>query len=48
MLQVDQFFEYIVNMTKVYRSDNLIITMGDDFNYQLATSWFRNLDLLIS
>ncbi|CAH1973774.1 unnamed protein product [Acanthoscelides obtectus] len=45
--RVDQFFAHLDNMTKVYETHNLIITMGDDFNYQVAEKWFKNLDKLI-
>lgn len=45
--QVDQFFEYVKNMTKVYATNNVIVTMGNDFNYQDAHTWFKNLDKLI-
>lgn len=34
-------------MSLSYRSQNLIITMGEDFNYQDANMWFKNLDKLI-
>ena len=30
-----------------YRTDNVMLTMGMDFNYQAATAWFINLDRLI-
>lgn len=45
--QVNEFFEYVKNMTKVYATNNLIVTMGNDFNYQDAHTWFYNLDKLI-
>lgn len=45
--QVDEFFEYAVNVSLVYRSNNIAITMGDDFHYQSARMWFENLDKLI-
>lgn len=35
-------------MTDVYQTDNVLITMGEDFNYQDAEMWFTNLDKLIS
>jgi len=34
-------------MSGAYRSNNVLITMGEDFNYQMANSWFKNLDKLI-
>lgn len=30
-----------------YRSNNIILTMGEDFNYQDANMWYTNLDKLI-
>lgn len=30
-----------------YRTNNILITMGTDFNYQNAESWFKNIDKLI-
>jgi lysosomal alpha-mannosidase len=34
-------------MTKVYTTSNVILTMGEDFHYQDAHTWFKNLDKLI-
>ena len=31
-----------------YRSNHVILTMGEDFQYQAAHSWFLNLDRIIS
>lgn len=31
----------------VYRTDNLLITMGGDFTYMEAEMWYKNLDKLI-
>ncbi|KAF7271106.1 hypothetical protein GWI33_015990 [Rhynchophorus ferrugineus] len=45
--RVDEFLAYIKNATKVYSTNNIIITMGEDFNYQDAEAWFINLDKLI-
>lgn len=41
------FFDYLDNVTKAYSTSNVIITMGEDFNYQDATVWYKNLDKLI-
>lgn len=35
-------------MTNVYQTDNVLITMGEDFFFQDAEMWFANLDKLIS
>lgn len=45
--QVDDFVAYVKNMSNSYRTNNVIITMGEDFNYQSAHMWFKNLDKLI-
>lgn len=44
--QIDEFIAYVQNMSAKYRTDNVIITMGEDFNYLDANVWFRNLDKL--
>lgn len=46
--QVKHLFDYFENMTETYKTDNLLITMGEDFTYQDAEMWFKNLDRLIS
>lgn len=45
--QVDQFFDHVKNLTEVYATNNVIVTMGEDFNFQEADTWFKNLDKLI-
>ena len=30
-----------------YATDNIMMTMGGDFNYQNANTWFKNLDKLM-
>nr|CAI5853429.1 unnamed protein product [Callosobruchus analis] len=47
VFQVGEFFALLDNMTKVYSTNNLIITMGEDFTYQAAEIWYTNLDKLI-
>uniref|UniRef100_A0A1L8DR39 Alpha-mannosidase n=2 Tax=Nyssomyia neivai TaxID=330878 RepID=A0A1L8DR39_9DIPT len=41
------FEDYLNKMRWKYRTNNLILTMGEDFNYQDANMWFKNLDKLI-
>ncbi|XP_026724554.1 lysosomal alpha-mannosidase-like isoform X2 [Trichoplusia ni] len=45
--KVQSFLNICSNMSKSYRSNNILITMGEDFNYQDAAMWFINLDKLI-
>lgn len=45
--RVDEFIAYVNNVTKAYSTSNIILTMGEDFNYQDAEAWFVNLDKLI-
>lgn len=45
--QVEDFVAYVTNMSSAYRTNNVIITMGEDFNFQVANMWFKNLDKLI-
>jgi alpha-mannosidase len=35
------------NQANVTRTNHIMWTMGDDFNYQYAESWFQNMDKLI-
>ncbi|KAJ8706808.1 hypothetical protein PYW07_012886 [Mythimna separata] len=45
--KIATFLEISANISKVYRSNNILITMGEDFHYQDAAMWFHNLDKLI-
>ncbi|XP_002065049.4 lysosomal alpha-mannosidase isoform X2 [Drosophila willistoni] len=45
--RVDAFFEFVNKMATGYRTPNLLITMGEDFHYQNADMWYKNLDKLI-
>ncbi|KAF0293557.1 Lysosomal alpha-mannosidase [Amphibalanus amphitrite] len=45
--KVADFIEFSKNKSKAYRSSHIMMTMGDDFNYQAAHMWFKNLDKLI-
>ncbi|ALC39282.1 CG9463 [Drosophila busckii] len=45
--KIDAFFEFVTKMSKGYRTPNLLITMGEDFHYQNADMWYKNLDKLI-
>ncbi|XP_061727333.1 lysosomal alpha-mannosidase-like isoform X2 [Cydia pomonella] len=45
--KVATFLEIAANMSKGYRTNNILVTMGEDFNYLDASLWFDNLDKLI-
>ncbi|XP_033224967.1 lysosomal alpha-mannosidase-like [Belonocnema kinseyi] len=45
--RVEQFLAFVNKQAKAYKTNNVIITMGNDFNYQNADTWFTNLDKLI-
>lgn len=45
--QVKQFLLYCQKQSRSYQTNNIILTMGEDFNYQDAKMWFVNLDMLI-
>jgi len=46
-LQVQKFVDYAEKQAVNYSTNNIIMTMGEDFNYQDANMWFKNLDKLI-
>ncbi|XP_011300932.1 lysosomal alpha-mannosidase isoform X1 [Fopius arisanus] len=41
------FYDYVLEQGNHYKTDNVILTMGGDFTYQLAEQYFKNLDRLI-
>ncbi|XP_074600308.1 lysosomal alpha-mannosidase-like isoform X2 [Brevipalpus obovatus] len=45
--KVALFVEHIKNYKKMYLTNHLIFTMGEDFNYENAATWYDNLDRLI-
>lgn len=44
---VDMFVNEVYQYNQDYRTDNIMLTMGCDFEYQNANTWFKNLDKLI-
>jgi lysosomal alpha-mannosidase len=46
-LQVQKFVAYAEKQAGNYSTNNIIMTMGEDFHYQDANMWFKNLDKLI-
>nr|CAD7449280.1 unnamed protein product [Timema bartmani] len=45
---VDEFVGYVARQAENYVTNNIAITMGEDFHYQDAHLWFKNLDKLIN
>ncbi|CAB0014713.1 unnamed protein product [Nesidiocoris tenuis] len=45
--RVSTFLQMMVKYSKAYRTQNVIVTMGDDFMYQSAHTNFKNMDKLI-
>ncbi|XP_076239948.1 lysosomal alpha-mannosidase II [Calliopsis andreniformis] len=45
--KIDSFLQYVVQQSKAYRTNNVILTMGGDFTYQYAEMYFDNMDKLI-
>jgi lysosomal alpha-mannosidase len=45
--KVNAFIEYVNNQQNSYKTKNLILTIGDDFQYSNAHMNFKNLDKLI-
>ncbi len=42
------FINYVRNQHKYYASNHVLLTMGMDFHYQAAHTWYKNLDKLIA
>ena len=45
--RTEAFIQYTCDQAKHYKTNNIILTMGSDFMYENANSWFKNLDKLI-
>jgi len=41
------FISYTHEQANSYKTNNIMMTMGEDFNYQDANMWYKNLDKLI-
>ena len=44
---VDKFVEAACEQASQYKTNHIMLTMGSDFHYQIATEWYSNLDKLI-
>lgn len=45
--RTQELLDYIKAQASVYKTNNIMLTMGMDFNYQAAHAWFLNLDKMI-
>ncbi|XP_033326410.2 lysosomal alpha-mannosidase II isoform X1 [Megalopta genalis] len=45
--KVEKFLAYARTQASHYKTNNIILTMGEDFNYQQAEMWYTNMDRLI-
>lgn len=46
-MKMESFLEFCQIQAESYMTNNIILTMGEDFNYQIARAWFVNLEKLI-
>lgn len=45
--RVNAFVDEVCNQATNYKTNNIILTMGSDFMYENANTWYKNLDKLI-
>lgn len=45
--RISAFADFVKRQAGYFRTNNVILTMGDDFHYMSAQMWFKNLDKLI-
>ena len=45
--RADDFARFVRKQAEATADNNIILTMGSDFNYEYAHEWFKNLDILI-
>ncbi|XP_003426403.2 lysosomal alpha-mannosidase isoform X2 [Nasonia vitripennis] len=45
--RIEKFLAFVDKQALSYQTKNIILTMGEDFNYLNANMWFTNLDMLI-
>ena len=45
--RVDLFVREVCKQAKSYKTNHIMLTMGEDFQYENAHRWYKNLDKLI-
>eukprot|EP01062_Namystynia_karyoxenos_P008269 TRINITY_DN12907_c0_g1_i1.p1 TRINITY_DN12907_c0_g1~~TRINITY_DN12907_c0_g1_i1.p1 ORF type:complete len:1050 (+),score=264.30 TRINITY_DN12907_c0_g1_i1:83-3151(+) len=45
--RVNDFVQICLDQANYTRDNNILLTMGSDYNYRSAHNWFRNLDRLV-
>jgi len=45
--KVENFANHVQKYASAFKTNNIMMTMGGDFSYSVASSWFRNMDKLI-
>ncbi|XP_059478736.1 lysosomal alpha-mannosidase-like [Neocloeon triangulifer] len=45
--RVQDFIDYIERQIQYFKTNNILVPMGQDFSYQQASYWFNNIDRLI-
>ena len=45
--RVNGFVQRVLDQNKIYQTDNIMFSMGSDFNYANANTWFKNMDKII-
>lgn len=46
-IKLEEFDKYVLEQSERFRTNNIILTMGGDFTYMAAHTYYKNLDLLI-
>ena len=46
--KVETILQFAYEQSNYYQTNNVLVTMGEDFHYQAAHTWFMNLDKIIN